>query len=214
MLSGGKPAVKDETKGLVDGASAGDPVAMEMLLEKQLPALRAFVRLRAGQHVRAHESSSDLVQSVCREVLQDLPRFHYTSEAAFRGWLYESALHKIYDRQRYWRAQKRDASRECELAADATTAHAPGLLERYASFCTPSRSAMAHEEIERIESAFETLPDDYRRVIALTRIAGLSHADAAREMNRSEDSVRNLLSRALARLSGELVKGGTRPGMS
>jgi DNA-directed RNA polymerase specialized sigma24 family protein len=38
-------------------------------------------------------------------------------------------------------------------------------------------------------------------VISLARIVGLSHAEIAKEMGRSEGAVRTLLSRALARLA-------------
>jgi len=59
---------------------------------------------------------------------------------------------------------------------------------------------MAFEEIERVEAAFDKLSDDYRQVILLSRIVGLSHREVAREMGRNEAAVRKLLSRALARL--------------
>ena len=51
------------------------------------------------------------------------------------------------------------------------------------------------------------LPDEYRQVILLARIVGLSHADLAREMGRSETAVRTLLHRALARLAREMGPG-------
>ncbi|MCA8975247.1 MAG: hypothetical protein KDC98_11025, partial [Planctomycetes bacterium] len=54
---------------LVDSASHGDPQAVEELLVRHLPRLRAFVRLRSPFALRARESCSDLVQSVCREVI-------------------------------------------------------------------------------------------------------------------------------------------------
>ena len=60
---------------------------------------------------------------------------------------------------------------------------------------------MAGEQAERIERAFQGLPPDYREVILLSRIVGLSRAEAAREMGRSESAVRNLLHRALAQLA-------------
>jgi DNA-directed RNA polymerase specialized sigma24 family protein len=47
----------------------GDQLAIEALLERHLPGLRAFVRLRAGPAVRTRESTTDVVQSACREVL-------------------------------------------------------------------------------------------------------------------------------------------------
>ena len=50
----------------------------------------------------------------------------------------------------------------------------------------------------------ERLPDDYRDVIALTRIAGLDYQEAGAELGRSPDATRVLLGRALRRLASEL----------
>ena len=54
---------------------------------------------------------------------------------------------------------------------------------------------------QRLEAAFDSLPDDYHEVILLCRIVGLSQNAAAERMGRSVDAVRNLLHRALVRLA-------------
>ena len=74
----------DPTRELTAAAGRGDARAVEALIERYLPELRAFVRLRAGELIRAHESRSDVVQSACREVLQHIERFRFTGEGAFR----------------------------------------------------------------------------------------------------------------------------------
>ena len=74
------------------------------------------------------------------------------------------------------------------------------LLSQLRTFCTPSRHASAREELARAEAAFGQLPEDYRRVIALSRIQNLPHAAVAREMDRSIAATRTLLSRALGRM--------------
>jgi len=197
---------------LVEAAAGGDRTAVEQLLERHLPSLRAYVRLRAGAVIRRHESNSDLVQSVCRDVLENMDHFRYPGEAAFRAWLYATALRKIADRAEYWKAAKRDAAREA-VGAPAG-GHAPSaaddgrLLDVYrSSFSSPSRAAMGREALDRIEQAFEKLPDDYREVIVLSRVVGLSRAEVAEQMGRSEASVRNLVSRALAELAEHLQSG-------
>lgn len=192
--------MSDPARILVEQARAGDPQAVESLLERVLPSLRAFVRLKTGKLLRAKESNSDLVQSVCREVLADMGRFDYRDEGVFRWWLYETALRKILDRQRYYLADKRDAARETQLQ-DGPTAGDSALLQSYACFLTPSAEAIAHEEVEHLEQAFDQLPEHYREVIVQARIMGFTQAEIARRMGRSEASVRNLLPRALARLS-------------
>lgn len=182
----------------IDSASKGDALAINALLEQHLPGLRAFIRLRAGERFRAKESSSDLVQTVCREVLQHVDRFQYDGEAGFKQWLYTTALRKIMDRHRYYGRDKRNIERD--IGSPAATDDA-GLVDAYATFHTPSRDAMLKEEIGRVESAFDELPDDYREVITLHKIVGLSHREVAEQMGRSEEAVRKTLSRAMARLS-------------
>ena len=85
---------------------------VDELLERHLPGLRAFVRLKAGALVRFRESESDIVQSTCREVLERLDEFRHGGEAGFRHWLYTTALRKILDKHEHYTAQKRDVRRE------------------------------------------------------------------------------------------------------
>src|SRR5262245_37224910 len=93
---------------LLDGATRGDAQALEELFERHLPLLRGYVRRHAGARRLERESAGDIVQSVCREVLLDLPRFEYRGEEAFRRWFLTAALNKIRARARYYRAQRRD----------------------------------------------------------------------------------------------------------
>ena len=209
------PDDSEQSRVLVEAAAAGDAAAVQTLLHQHLPGLRAYVRLRVGPALRARESASDLVQSVCRDVLENIERFRYPGESAFKAWLYATALRKIADRAEYWNAGKRDVGREA-LALDApfgTSGSGGGggddarLADVYRSVCSPSHVAMGREAMDRLESAFEKLPEDYREVVVLSRIIGLSRAEIAERMGRTEASVRNLLSRALAELAGHLQDG-------
>ena len=55
-----------------------------------------------------------------------------------------------------------------------------------------------------VEAALDRLPVEYREAVVRRRIAGLSYAEIAEELGRSEGAVRNLVCRGLARLSGFL----------
>ncbi|MEM7308667.1 MAG: sigma-70 family RNA polymerase sigma factor [Planctomycetota bacterium] len=185
---------------LTEAAARGDRRALEELLVLHLPDLRAYVRLRMGRRLRGRERESDLLQTVCREILQGGERFRFSGEGAFRAWLYTTAFRKLSKRGAFYRAERRDAGRETEAE--------PGeLLDVYARFAAPSQAAVAADELERIEAAFAELPEDYREVILLSRIVGLERAQVAVEMGRTEDSVRNLLHRALTRLAQAIETG-------
>jgi RNA polymerase sigma-70 factor (ECF subfamily) len=195
--------MEQDSRGLVERASRGDAKAVPELLQRHLPGLQAFVRLHMGPALKARESGADLVQSVCLEVLQHLDRYRYQGEAQFKSWLYTTALRKISNHRRHWRAQKREAAREVEMRAD----EASDLLDCYRSFCTPSQDAAALELVAHIERAFARLPEDQRRVIVLARVVGLPRAEIGAEMGRSEVAVRSLLSRALSQLAEILEEG-------
>lgn len=185
---------------LVAAARSGDTAAQDELFRQHLPGLRAFVRLRADGPLRLRESQSDLVQSICREVLSDLGAFEYRDPASFRSWMFTLALNKIRQKARFHRAARRDPERERRLPEGSDA----DLVASYAGLANPSRSAIAREEMLRFEAAFDRLDQDHRDVIVWSRLVGLPHREIAERLGRSEQAVRSLLSRALARLSTEL----------
>jgi len=188
----------EDTKTLLAQVESGDAAAVDRLLERHLPGLRAFVRLRSGPVLRARESSGDLVQSVCREILKNRGRLRHDGESGFKRWLYRTALRKIVNRHEYYQAAKRDVRRE------APAAGSDEVLAGYGSLCTPSQEASANEQVACIEAAFDRLPEHYREVIVGSRLLGLSHAELAAQCGKSESAIRTTLSRALAQLAYEI----------
>lgn len=174
---------------------------LDGMLSQHLPALQNYVRGRMDRLVAAKESSADLVQSVCREVIEHIDRFEHRSEAGFRQWLYRTAERKIIDRFRYYTAEKRDAARETR-ADDMLDGGA--IHDTRGLFYTPSHDAIVREELGSAAAAFDALPEHYQQVIIMSRVQGLSHAQIAESIGRSEGAVRNLLYRGLAAISDAL----------
>lgn len=178
------------------GADAELDAELDAIVQRYLPRLHAYVRLHMSGPMRAREASLDVVQSICREVLQERGRFSYQGEGQLVSWLLTTAMNKLRERARYFGRQKRDAARETPVdAVDPAV---------YSSMVTPSRDAIQQEQIEALEQALQRLPEDYREVIVLARIVGLPHAEIARRMDRTESATRNLLGRALTRLATEM----------
>ena len=196
--------VSDESLELMQRLVAGDMAAVEPLLKRYLPGLRAWVRSQSGPELNALESHSDLCQTVCREVLEKADRFRHEGEGAFRHWLYTTASRKIRNKQRYWLAQRRDVGRNKPLAEASPSGDEVELIDCYASICTPSEDASIKEELQRIEAALSEISEEHREVIRLSKMCGLSHAEVAERMNRSEGAVRGLLFRALASLASKM----------
>src|SRR5690349_9404198 len=148
--------------------------------------------------MRARESTSDVVQSVCRELLTHQERFQHPSADAFKHWLFTTARRKISNRVRDFATQKRGAAR---LERGEFRESALGALGAvYARISSPSGQALRQEEIERLERAIDQLSAEQREVLTLAYMAGLSRAEIGRRTEQSEEAVRAMLRRAIARL--------------
>lgn len=188
-------AVNEDPGSLAERATSGDSGALEGLLVRNLEALRMFVRLKAGPQIRAKESCSDIVGSVCREVLADASGFEYQGETAFRNWLFTKTLHKIINRARHHNTKKRDVG----LEVGGTVGEVAAL--EYATIVTPSRVASARERAEQVEAAFDQLPEEQRDAVVYKRVVGMSYEEIAKEMGKSYGAVRNLVHRGVAKLT-------------
>lgn len=177
-----------------------DGPCFESLLNAQIPALQAFLRLRTKRALRDRESHVDLAQSICREALEGKERYEHHDAAGFKNWLFTLARRKLAERDRHWNTDKRDIGREQRAFANDDD-ESVGLVEQYATFSTPSMHASSREQLAEIERAFDRLSDEQREVISLVRIAGLSHKEAGEILGVSEEGSRQLLRRAIVRLS-------------
>ena len=65
---------------------------------------------------------------------------------------------------------------------------------------SPSHQAVRREQAVLLADALNELPEDYREVIILRQLEGLSFPDVARRTGRTLDSVKNVWLRALDRL--------------
>jgi len=184
----------------IASAAAGNAEAIDALFARNMALLEAFVRVRAGAAVRARESIRDIVQSVCREAVADLDRFEFRGEKEFRNWLFLKAGCRVLKKARFHRAERRDVAREAQAPAldpdETATLH-----EAYACFITPSQCADARAEVAAVEAMIASLPDAQRDAVTMTRLLGMSYAEAAAEMGLSESAVRGLVARGLARVA-------------
>ena len=185
---------------LVKRAAGGDRAAADELLEEYLPQLVAYARLRVGTRLRNAESSLDFVDSACLQVLQDLSQFELRhDEADFKRWLYATIERKIIDRARRLRIEVRAAGEA--RTPSLSDQEVPLVTRAWADMITPSHGAAAREELERVEAAFELLPENYREVILQVRILGRTPAELSGDLAPTPGAVRVLLHRALARLA-------------
>ena len=191
------------TASLVARARALDSEAVDELVHAHLDELRAFVRFQVDPRLRVRESVSDIVQSACREVLEDLPAFDDRGSGSFRAWLFTATLNKAREKGRRHRAQKRDLCRDRpveDLAGGVDRSRGDVYRSLLSLDASPSEHAIARERLELLERAMDKLAPDERDVLLLSRVVGLTHREIAPRLGRTERAVRSLVTRASVRL--------------
>jgi RNA polymerase sigma-70 factor, ECF subfamily len=174
--------------------------------------LRLLARLQIDARFQGKFDASDIVQQTLLEACRDLPKFRGQSEGELLAWLRGILAHVIGHQVRHYRgAQSRDVGREVPLEASlaATSCALANVLA--ADQTSPSQQAAREEEGVRLARILEGLPPDYREVLILRNLEGLSHESVAQRMNRSPGAIRMLWVRALARFRSEF-EGPSRPG--
>ena len=163
---------------LMVSAQAGNEVDYRMLLSELAPAVAAYLRARFGHH--------DFVEDCVQEVLLAVHEARHTYQAnrLFRPWLFSIVRHKAIDALRQQR--RRQTLLEREWREQVATASVPG--------------STSHENTISSGRMIASLDEPYRDAITLTKIVGLSSAEAAAELHISEGALKVRVHRAIGRL--------------
>lgn len=184
---------------LVSLARAGNGPALGQLLELYRPYLALLARLQIGRRLQGKVDAADVVQETFLAAHSHFARFQGASEGEFVGWLRQilaSRLAKLI--RHYCGTRRRDVRLERQLGVELD--QSSRVLEQ--SLVTPSSSpshrAARREQAILLANALEQLPEDYREVLVLHHLQGLSLPEVARQLDRTLDSVKNVWLRALA----------------
>ena len=186
---------------LIDRAVAGDTLALEQLLEAHYPTLLQYVTRHLPRPLRRSTDPADIVQETYFEACRLIAGFVPSGEGALYRWLATIARNRMLMLLR--KASTRHETAESERAAGGEPVIT--LLEQLAVYRrTPSRSAAAHELMGALEGAIDRLPADFRHVVILRHLQGLTVAETAARMNKRPEAVYWLCSRALQAIRAEL----------
>jgi RNA polymerase sigma-70 factor (ECF subfamily) len=186
---------------LLSRARAGESGAVGQLLERYRNYLGLLARLEIGRRLQAKVDDSDLVQETFLEAHRHFDRFRGTTERELVSWLRQILAGTLANLvRRYYGTRRRDPRLERELAGGLERSSQALHLGLVASGSSPSQQASRREQAVLLADALKRLPADYREVIILSHLEGLSYPEVARCMGRSLDSVKNLWARALGRL--------------
>ena len=197
-----KPIDDQKTQHLVALAKEGDQPAIDQLCRIYGERVRRIIRFRLDTKLRPKLDSVDLVQDALILALGGLKDFTYRNEGDFLRWLSRIAENKLHDIIKKFHADKRDIRKEISFnqKGNSNDSWFYGADEPIVT-TTPSVIMRKKEALDRLEKALDTLKPEYKEVIVLKRIEGLSHAEIAERLNKSTNAVPMLLYRAMAALT-------------
>lgn len=170
------------------------PLSPEVAFEQHRERLLSVIYLRMGPNLRVRMDPEDVLQEVAIEAVNSWSTLSDEQNAG--AWLVTLARRKV---ARILRDQlgvaARDPRREHVIKTDLP------LADRRSG---PVTNADRKDRLELLEQAMARLTEDHREVILLMKIEGLSAREVGERMNRSENAVHLLMSRALKRLAEEL----------
>jgi RNA polymerase sigma-70 factor (ECF subfamily) len=190
---------------LLAAAQQGDSLALGRLLEQYRGYLAVLARLQISRRLQGKIDAADLVQDTFLEAHRHFTGFRGTSEGELIAWLRQILAAVVANVVRHYLGTKRrDARLERQLTLELN--QSSRLLDRgfAAMGSTPSERAVRCEEALRLAAFLELLPDDYRDVLILHHLEGLSLPEVAQHLGRTKDSVKKVWLRALARLRNAL----------
>lgn len=189
-------------------ARAGDGAALGQLFEQCRGYLTLLARVQVSRRLQGKLDAADLVQEAFLEAHRTFAHFRGATEAELTSWLrHLLASHVAMAVRRYFGTRRRDVRLERELADELDRSSRflhQGLADRHSS---PSQRAARREQAVLLAEALGRLPEDYREVIILRHLVGLTFPEVARRLGRTVPSVKNLWTRALALLRRSFGEG-------
>lgn len=193
---------------LVQRAIAGEPLAMDRLLLDSYGKLLARVDQKLPAELRSVISPEDIIQDAYSQAFRGIASFQPEGEDAFYRWLSTIADNRVIDAVRAHNAAKRGGGRAAAAGPERSSVVA--LIDLLAvNEWTPSRSAGGHEAAAAIQVALAGLKGEYREALELRYLEGLSVADTAARLGKTEPAIHKLCSRGLQSLResmGEAAK--------
>ena len=200
MSSGGA-----DVEQLMGRAQAGDAAALGQLLQLYRNYLGLLARLHIDPRLQGKVDASDLVQETFLKAHRNFGQFRGNTEEELVSWLRQILTNNLGNLVRHYLGLKRRNVRlERQLAAEMDRSSRlmdGGLI---APGSSPSRQASRREQAVLLADVLKQLPADYREVLILRHLEGLTFAQVAQRLGRTDDSVQKLWVRALARLRRSL----------
>lgn len=180
----------------LDRAARGDAAAFEQLvLRYQKPVYNLALRMTGNP-----DDALDLSQEAFVRAWRSLKELR--SGAAFSTWLYRLTSNLCID---FLRSAKR------RPAASLTAAEQDEQMDVPDPAPSPEQRVLRQLDQERLRQAMDALPVEYRQILTLRVINGLSYLQIAQILDVAEGTVKSRLSRARECLRKNLSDDGNEP---
>lgn len=185
---------------LCQQAAAGDIEAAEKLLWLHHARLLGLARRKIGVDWQGKLDPEDLLQEAYIDVLRSMSDFEARDSESFYRWASRIVDHKFIDQVRRFRRKKRDVAREQHTGRAGAEGRETLLSQVMPDTTTPSQIMRREDASAALMSCIAKLPDDYRIVVTRYFLDQEPFADIAPDLDRSEDAVRRMCSRAVEKL--------------
>lgn len=195
---------ESQAETLLKGARGGAQEELGDLLEMYRNYLRVLASTQIGNRLRRRVSASDVVQEAMLAAHRDFGQFRGQSEREFLAWLRRVLLNTIHHAvDTHVKAQRRDVRREVSIekvgaALGRSSVNLAGLLADPGP--SPSTPIRREESAVALANQLSKLKPEYRDVIVLRNLQGLSFEEVAARMDRTSGAVRMLWLRAIEKL--------------
>lgn len=198
-----------DTELLLILAKAGDGAALGRLLERYRNYMGLLIRLQGRRQSPEQTDAEGLSHEIVQEIHRQIATFRGNSARAFLVWVRE-VIGSILANHVRPSLESRCRDPHLERALIDELDRSSSALDRILMVpqSTPSQQSVRQEQGVILADALERLPEDYREVIILRHLEGISFGEVARRMGRTEDSTKKVWLRALARLRRTLEKPG------
>lgn len=179
------PAVEELLSGfdeqaIVLAAQRGDQEALTCLYEHYFPRVYRYVAVRLGNT----EDTEDVTEEIFLRLIDNLGTFVFRG-LPFGAWVFRIARNELVSHVRRQRVRSATAPLT-EFIPDLSADHVTEIEIQFS--------------IAEVRVATERLPEAQRQVIALRFGAGLSVAETAQALKKTENNVKVLQHKAIAKL--------------
>ena len=196
----------DETLAYAGRISSGETDALFEYIEKNRPQLLAYIGKNLSDSLKRKIEAEDILQEAAVSCLNAFDSIDFSKIDMF-SWICQQCQRRIIDAHRhFFAAQKRDAAKEIGLNnAEPGKTAGGGLGNMIAASITSPSAAFSKQQKEfQLQNMIGQLSEDAQEILRLRFVEGLATKEIAKRMDRSDASVRVLLTRTVKKLQSEV----------